>query len=457
MNKEKNREINFTEGNIYKKILLFAVPLLIGNLLQQVYFVADSIIVGKLIGSNALAAVGAATSITVVIIFFFQGIASGGGILISQFVGSGEINKISKTIKVAAIFTLVLGVICSLIGFLLTENILKWINVPANVFDETYKYLAVSFLGAMIPMLCYNMGASVMRALGDSKTPLYYLMVASAINIFLDIIFVKYIGMGVEGTAVATVIAQSIAATLIFINIYKRQKSNITKKREDNIFALDLFKQMIKIGMPIGVQDVVITFSGVIMQRHINGIGSDAMAGWSIFSRIDTFVILPFISFGIATMTFVGQNYGARKIDRIFKGVREGITMSVGVTIVLGVIVALTSENLFNFFTHEEAVIEYANDMIWNMVPFYFLLAMTRVYSSAVSGTGNSIVPMATNIIFMCVTRIILVPIFANVIGQNMESMYYAYWISWVLSFVSIYSYYMLKTKKQLKVSEGMV
>lgn len=453
-----DKNMDFTHGSIYSKLLVFSIPLLLGNLLQQIYFIADSIIVGQLIGSNALAAVGAATSITILLVFFFQGVASGAGILISQYIGAGQPHKMKKVIKASSLFTVVFGGIFSIIGFFLTDEVLKLISVPQEVFHQTYMYLAVSFLG-MLPMLIYNMGAAILQAMGDSKTPLYYLAVASVINIVLDIYFVKNLGMNVEGTAIATVIAQAVSAVLIFMSITKKgkvlsQSADITK---DDSRLAHILKQILVIGIPIGVQSIVINFSNIITQNHINGIGADAMAGWSIFSRIDTFVILPFISFGIAVTTYVGQNYGARNMERIFKGVKAGMVMSIGVTVGIGVIICFTAKYIFLCFTGDQQVIDYACDMIWHMVPFYFMLASAKVHSSAVSGTGNSVVPMITNILFMCVIRVILIPTFSYTIGHNMTALYLTYWISWVLSAVSIGGYYELKTKKQLKAQSSVV
>ena len=453
-----DKNMDFTHGSIYNKLLIFSIPLLLGNLLQQIYFIADSVIVGQLIGSNALGAVGAATSITILLIFFFQGVASGAGILISQYIGAGEPYKMKKVIKASSLFTIFFGAIFSVVGFLLTENILQWISVPKEVFHQTYMYLAVSFLG-MLPMLIYNMGAAILQAMGDSKTPLYYLAVASVINIVLDIYFVKNLEMNVEGTAIATVIAQAVSAALIFISITKKSKyiGKAAATIKDDSKLINILKHMLVIGIPIGVQSIVINFSNIITQNHINGIGPDAMAGWSIFSRIDTFVILPFISFGIAVTTYVGQNYGAQNMERIFKGVKAGMIMSVGVTVGIGAIICFTAKYIFLCFTSEPAVIDYACDMIWHMVPFYFMLASAKVHSSAVSGTGNSIVPMIINILFMCVIRVILIPTFSHTIGHNMTALYLTYLISWILNAVSICLYYEFKTKKQLKEQSSMV
>lgn len=448
---------DFTVGSIYKKMILFSIPLLLGNLLQQIYFIADSIVVGQLIGSDALAAVGASTAVTVILIFFFQGVSSGAGVLISQFIGAGEPQKMKTVIKAASIFVVIAGGISSIIGLIFAKEILIMMSVPEQVLHQSYLYLAVSF-GGMLPMLVYNMGAAIMQAMGDSKTPLYYLAIASVINIILDIVFVSAFGMGVEGTALATVIAQGVSAVLIFIKILKKSKAlEKVVNEKDNSNIIHMMKQVVKIGLPIGIQQIVINLSNIVIQNHINGIGPDAMAGWSIFSRIDTFVILPFLSFGIAVMTFVGQNYGAQKIDRIYKGVKAGMIMSIAVTVGIGIVICIVPEFFFNFFTKDETVLAYACDMIWKMVPLYFMLAAAKVYTSAISGTGNSFVPMITNILFMCVLRIILIPIFTATIGHNMETLYYTFWISWVASLVSIGGYYYFRTKKQLKAINGMV
>ena len=454
---KKKKEIDFIHGGIYKNLILFSLPLLLGNLLQQVYFIADSMVVGNLIGDDALAAVGAASSITIMFVFFFQGIASGAGILVSQYLGAHQYGRIKRTILAASIFTVAAGVIMSLVGAYFTEDLLRLINVPEEVFRQTYLYLFVSFAG-MLPMLVYNMGAAILQSMGDSKTPLYFLAVASVINIVLDIYFVSNIGMGVEGTAVATVIAQFVSAVLVFITIIRKSKEVSKENNEKSKTSLlFLLKDIMWVGIPIGVQQIVINLSGVIVQNHINGIGKEAMAAWTIFCRIDTFVILPFISFGVAAMTFVGQNYGAGKIARIFKGVKASMIISIIVTTVIGLVVCIFSENLFMLFTEEESVIDLACNMMWSMVPFYAIMAVAKVYSSAVSGTGNSFVPMIVNIMFMCVIRMILIPMFTASVGHNMDTLYYTYYISWVLTGLSIGGYYHFRTKKQLKGMSGMV
>lgn len=454
---DKKKEVDFTKGNIYKNLVIFSIPLLLGNLLQQMYFIADSMVVGNLIGDDALAAVGAASSITIMFVFFFQGIASGAGILISQLIGAHEPHKMKKVIKAATLFTVIAGIVTSVIGYICTADILNMISVPKEVFRQTYLYLAVSF-GGMLPMLIYNMGAAILQAMGDSKTPLYYLAIASVINIVLDILFVNNMGMGVEGTALATVVAQLVSAALIFVTIKKKGKEEERKyNNKDDSKMMILMKKIMILGVPIGVQQIVINLSGVIVQNHINSIGKEAMAAWTIFSRIDTFVILPFLSFGVAAMTYVGQNYGAGQIKRIFQGVKASMIMSIVVTVAIGAVICAVPEYLFMLFSKQAVVINLACDMMWHMVPFYALLAIAKIYSSAVSGTGNSMVPMIVNIMFMCVSRMIMIPVFTSNMGYTMDVLYYTYYISWVLTAVVIGGYYHIYTKKQLKQMPGMV
>lgn len=457
---DKNK-IDFTQGGIYKNLIIYSIPLLLGNLLQQIYFIADSIVVGQLIGKTALAAVGAAASVTIILIFFFQGLCTGASIMISQNIGAGRIDRIKSIVMASSIVVFVLGSICSIAGFFLTENILHWINVPEEIFESTYKYLLVA-VGGILPMLIYNMGAAILQAMGDSKTPLYYLAVASIVNIVLDIVFVHELNMGVESTAAATVIAQSVAGIFIFITIQKRSqeiknKAYKTTKITNNDNMVNIIKRILCIGIPIGIQQVVIHVANIVIQNHINQIGTDAIAGWSIFCRIDTFVLLPFSSFGIAIINYVGQNYGAGKIQRIFDGVKAGMIMSLLVTAIISVVIYMKPEFFFNFFTKDQDVLHYACTMIWSMIPGYILVAGAKVFSSAISGTGNSMIPMIINVLFMCILRIIVLPIFTEIGGRTMTVLYWTFWLSWIVTFIATWVYYRLRTKKQLMEGHSVI
>lgn len=454
-----SNEMNLTEGSIPKQLFLFAMPLLLGNMLQQVYFIADSIIVGRLIGSTALAAVGAASAITVLMVNFFAGMGNGAGIIIAQFIGSGDRHKLSETIKVAAVFTVIFGIMTSVLGVVLCGKFLTWTSTPQDVFAQAYKYLAFCFIG-MLPMLIYNMGAAILQAMGDSRTPLYFLSIASVINIVLDLFFVKCMNMDVEGTAIATCIAQ-IAAAILVCAVLKKKIDMTLREADENIGqgiirkeeneTLVLFKRMMVLGLPIGIQSIVINFSNIVVQSHINSLGSDIMAAWSALCRVDGFIILPMLSFGLAIMTFTGQNFGAKKIDRIFQGMKTGMIMCCSFTICISAVVVILARPCFAIFTDSEIVIDYACNMVYNMVPFYFLMAATRIYVGVISGAGNSVTPMIINIMFMCVFRVIFLPGISVVIGRCLRGMYYTYWISWVMTLICVAFYYYLRMKKRIE------
>lgn len=456
---ENTKSIDLTNGKILNQLVKFSIPLLIGNLLQQIYFIVDSVIVGQWIGSTALAAVGATSSITILMVFFFMGMANGAGVIISQYFGAKEYFKVTKVVKVAGIFTVALGAVFSLLGYFATDTMLGWINVPEDVFRQSHNYLSVCFIG-MLPMLIYNMGASILQAMGDSKTPLYFLLVASIINIVLDIVFVKFVGTDVEGTAYATIIAQAVAALLVMINIWKKLRITGSSQKGDVLGSGYVLKKFLVVGFPIAVQSVVINLSNIVVQSHINGLGSNVMAAWSAFARLDTFVILPFQSFALAVLTFVGQNYGARNYHRIEEGVKVGVILSTGVTIGISALLALAPGFFVSFFSSSDLVINEAISMIYHMVPIYFLLAIARIYVSGISGIGDSITPMIVNIAFMCVYRVIVLPLLAGIFDHNMTVVYYTYWSSWILSLVSIKICYNIRVKRKLrstKIDEKLI
>lgn len=482
------KELDFTNGSISGKLIKFSIPLLVGNLLQQGYFVADTVVVGRLIGKNALAAISSGTIITTLLIYLFQGVAAGVGIIISHSVGSGKTKSIKDIIKAATIFTGVLGGTLSIASFIFVGRILRLISVPEEIFNDTKLYLSIALLG-ILPLLLYNMGSNIIQSMGDAKTPLIYLALACVINIGLDIIFVNNFHMGVEGTAIATVIALSIVSLLIAFDIKKRIDS--FEKKSDRKILTDMskmslegiefdeseklgnsrhisindeleniksiFMKIIKIGMPIGVQSIVINLSNVFVQNHINGIGTSASAAWGVFGRLDTFIILPFLSIRLAITTFVGQNYGAKKINRIFQGIKVGTWLSILVTGGCSLVGCIFAGQIINIFTTDKEIISIAMDMVWHMIPFYVIMSISSAYTGGISGTGNSTVPMVINIVFMCLVRIISIPIFTKLEGHNMMSIYYMYWMTWVMTVIATAGYYFIVTKKELKTRSYVI
>lgn len=450
------KDLDFTKGEIGRKLWIFSIPMLIGNLLQQIYFISDSAIVGKLIGSDALAAIGSATAITAILIFFFQGVSSGAGVIISHLIGGRNLEKIWGVVKASSLFTVIFGGLASFAGYVYARSIMALINVPNEIMDGASIYLEVAMLG-IVPMIIYNMGSSILQAMGDSKTPIYYLAISSLINIFLDIFLIESFDMGVEAAALATVISQIFASVAVMISV-RRKVSKLSDTEGDLVKdssmdtkeLINTTLNILKVGVPIGIQSVVINFSNVLVQNHINLIGPSAMAAWSIFSRVDTFAILPFISYRLAVMTFVGQNYGAGNRERILQGVRKGIMFATGITVAISFVLYLFADKIFMLFTTDKDVIFEASNMIYNMVPFYFMLAIAAVYCSSISGMGKTMVPMVINILFMCVIRIFLIPFFTDIVGRNMDALFYVYWISWVCTTVSSWGYYTFVAKKNL-------
>ena len=442
-----------TDGIIYKQLLFFSLPLILGNLFQQLYNIVDSIIVGNFIGGNALAAVGAGSAVINLLIGLLVGLTTGAGVVVSQFFGAGDPQKVKQSVHTAFAFTLIFGLIISLVGIFVSDYILIWTNTPPQVFDQASVYLKIFFSG-LIFLTIYNMGAGILRAVGDSKTPLYYLGVACFVNIVLDILFVVVIGMGVEGVAIATLIAQAAAALLTVHKLMISSQSCRLILKEISIYGPRL-RQILYIGIPSGMQQMIISLSNVIIQGYINGFGADAMAGWSAYSKLDGILLLPIFSFGLAMTTFTGQNIGAAKLDRIRQGAKSCLYMSCGFSLAASLIMYLYGGYVFRIFTSETNVLQHAVYMMKGLIPFYFLLAVIQVYSGVISGAGRSFASMIIMVINMCVIRIILLwfiaPLFPDV-----RSIFYAYIISWLGCAVCMVLYYLKGSWKNTSLQPGI-
>lgn len=439
-----------TEGVIYKQILLFSLPLILGNLFQQLYNMVDSIVVGNFIGGHALAAVGAGFAIINLLIGLFMGLTTGAGVVISQFYGAGDSEKVRQAVHTAAAFTLIFGAALSVLGVILADHILIWTNTPPEVFTQASVYLRIFFSG-MIFLSIYNMGSAILRAVGDSKTPLYYLGIACILNIVLDISFVAVIGMGVEGVAIATLIAQAVAALLVVLKLLRCKESYGLVLNQIKIHPLRL-KRILIVGIPTGMQQMIISLSNVIVQSYINGFGADAMAGWSAYSKLDGILILPIMSFGLAMTTFTGQNIGAKRLDRIHKGVHSTLLMSCTFSVVTTVIMYVLGGSILTIFSNEPKVLEYGVYMLKGMIPFYFLLAVIQVFSGVISGSGNSFASMLIMVSNMCVLRVILLWFLSSRI-DDVKFVFYGYIISWFTCSAGLLIYY-LKGKWKNGISE---
>lgn len=429
-----------TEGNIWKKILFFSIPMILGNLLQQMYNTVDSIIVGNYVGSNALAAVGSSTSIINLLIAFSMGASAGAGVVVSQFTGAGNKKGVRLSVHTAVAISIVLGIILTAAGIIFTPKILKMMRTPEEVMTQSVVYLRLYSAGLLFSVV-YNMAAGILNAVGDSKRPLIYLGSASVLNIILDILLINVLKMGIAGAAIATNISQIVSCILILMFLSKVPENYRLRFREIKIYRR-MAGRIIKIGLPTAVQNTVISFSNVLVQSSVNTFGAKAMAGFGAYLKIDGFNILPIMSFSMAVTTFTGQNYGAGKTDRLKKGMWVVIIMGVAYTAVLGAVLLMFSDFFMGIFTTDKDVMYYGIQAMKYFCPFYFLLSIMHGLAGTIRGTGKTVPPMVILLISLCLFRIVwihfIVPRF-----DDIDIIYLLYPVSWFVGLVlmSLYAW----------------
>ena len=427
-----------TEGGIAKKIFFFSVPLILGNLLQQLYNTADSVIVGNFVGSNALAAVGSSTSIICLLIAFAQGVAVGAGVIVAQHLGAKEKQGVEDAVHTALALSAILGVIITAGGVCFSHVLLRWMYTPAEVFDDSALYLQLYF-GGLIFSVLYNMAAGILNAAGNSRRSLLYLAIASVTNIVLDLVLIAGFHMGVAGAAVATDISQLVSCVLAlrFLGrVHADYRVSIKKIRVQKKMAA----RIIKIGLPTGIQNMVISFSNVLVQSSVNGFGAAAMAGFGAYMKIDGFNILPVMSFSMAVTTFTGQNYGAGKIDRVKKGMWVTLAMGFAYTILTGILLLTFADPLMRMFTKDAEVIVFGKLAMHYFCPFYFLLSILHGLAGTVRGTGKSVPPMVILLTSLCLFRIIWIQFILPLFGA-IDGVFVLYPVSWAFGTVLMILY----------------
>ena len=427
-----------TDGNILKKILFFSIPLILGNLLQQLYNTADSIIVGNFVGSNALAAVGSSTSLINLLIAFSQGAAVGAGVVVSQYLGADDRKGIHDAVHTSMAIALILGIALTIGGVFLSRPLLLWMNTPQDVLADSVAYLQIYFGGVVFNVL-YNMASGILNAVGNSKRSLLYLGSASLTNIILDLLLVRGFHMGVAGAAIATDISQLVSSVLAIGFLVRVPSSYQISFRHIRI-QKKMASRIIRIGLPTGIQNMVISFSNVLVQSSVNRFGADAMAGFGAYMKIDGFNILPVTSFSMAVTTFTGQNYGAGKIDRVKKGMWATLAMGFIYTIATGALLLLFSDPLMRMFTDNTAAIAYGELTMRYFCPFYFLLSILHGLAGTVRGTGKSVPPMVVLLVSLCLFRIVwiqwILPFFPTIDG-----VFILYPVSWLLGMLLMVLY----------------
>ena len=428
-----------TSGSISKRMVSFALPLLLGNLFQQLYNTVDSLIVGNFLGSTALAAVSSSGSLIFMLIGFFSGISAGAGVVVSRYFGAEDEDGIHCAVHTTVAFGLVAGVVMTVAGILLSPQILLWMGTPESVMPESVTYLQVYFYGSL-GFVMYNIFVGILQAVGDSRHPLYYLMISSVINLVLDIVFIENFHTGVGGAALATVISQVFSAILCLIQLLRTHES-YRLSIADIRFDAKMLKQIIRIGLPSGVQNSIIAFANVVVQSYINAFGEMAMAGYGAYSKIEGFAFLPINSFTMAMTTFVGQNLGARQEERTKKGARFGILTTVILAELIGVGVFLLAPQLIAAFDSTPDVIYFGVEKARTAALFYFLLAFSHSVAAVLRGAGKAVVPMVIMMAFWCVIRVAFLAV-SIPLTHAIQMVYVVYPLTWGLSSLVFFFYY---------------
>lgn len=434
-------EVNLTEGSIAKNIIKFAIPMFIGNLFQQLYNVADSLVVGNFLGSDALAAVTSTGSLIFLLVGFFNGTAMGAGVIIARFFGAKDHENVKKAIHTDLAFGILCGAIMTLVGVIFAPQILTLMDTPEDVFVQSVLYIRIYFLGS-IAVVLYNVCMGIMQAVGDSRHPLYYLIFSSVVNILLDLLFNGVLKLGVEYAALATIISQLLATLMCLWRLTGKSQTYRVELRKIG-FDKGLLKQIVGIGLPSGLQNSIISIANVVVQANINAFGSAAMAGCGAYFKIEGFVFLPITCFSMALTTFIGQNLGAKQYDRAKKGAAFGIFCSITLAEVIGILVYFFMPRLILLFNAEADVVNYGILQAHTESLFYFLLAFSHTVAGIMRGAGKSTVPMFVMLGCWCIFRITYVTIITSII-PTIQVVFWAYPITWSLSSV-VFLIYLLK------------
>ncbi|RKJ52072.1 MATE family efflux transporter [bacterium 1XD42-54] len=434
-----------TEGVIWKQILIFFVPILIGTFFQQLYNTVDAVVVGRFAGKEALSSVGGSSSqIINLVVGFFTGLSAGATVIISQYFGAENRKKLEKALHTAYAFSFVFGIIVGIGGVIATPAILEMMNTPEELLADSALYVRIYFAGLLF-VLVYNMGSAILRAIGDSKRPLYYLIVCCGINTVLDLLLVLVFDMGVLGAALATLLSQAISAVLVtWTLMFRTAEMKLELKRIS--FQKDILIVMLRIGLPTGIQSSMYSISNVIVQAALNKFGVDAMASWAAFGKIDGIVWMICGAFGIAATTFVGQNFGAGKWERVRKGTRDCLLMALGSMMVLSFLITVFGGPLFTIFTSDTEVIAIGMKMVQIISPLYWVYGFIEIYSGSLRAQGSVLVTTFLTITGVCLLRIVWVMV---IVPQgSLGELVACYPITWTVTAVTMICYYIYKQKR---------
>lgn len=439
-NHNTNEVRDLTTGNPYSLMAGFALPVFFSQVFQQLYNTADTLIVGRFLGTNALAAVSSSGTLIFLLISFVYGTATGAGVVISRYFGAGDQDRVSRAIHTALAFGLFCGVLLTVTGVLFTPTFLVWMRTDPEVLPEAVQYFRFYFLG-ILALVLYNMCRGIMNAVGDSRRPLYYLIFSSLLNVALDLLFIAIFRWGVWAAAVATVISQAASVILCMAHLLKKG-TILTVELKKIRFHWDILREIIRYGLPSGVQNSVIGLANVILQSQINSFGKLATAAYGSYAKIEGFAFLPITSFNMAITTFVSQNLGARQYNRAKTGARFGILSSVLLAEVIGICFYHFAPQLISLFDQTPGVIELGVRQAHTIALFYCLLAFSHSVAAVCQGAGKAFVPMCIMLSVWCVFRITYVILIMHLFGE-IGYIYWAYPITWSISSVIYLIYYL--------------
>lgn len=444
-----DKKNQITEGVIWKQLLIFFFPIMVGTLFQQLYNTVDAIIVGRFVGKQALASVGGSAAVlTNFVIGFFTGLSAGATVIISQFYGAKNLKQLSKGLHTAYAFSITVSILISVIGWFSTPALLHLLKTPADVIPDSILYLRIYFLG-MIFTLTYNMGSSIMRGIGDSRRPLIYLVICCVINIILDILFVIVFHMGIAGAAIATVISQGVSAILVTRSLMKSY-GILKLELRDIRFHGALLKSELKIGLPGGIQSFGYSISNIIIQAVINNFGTDTAAAWAAYGKLDAIFWTVCGSFGIAITTFAGQNFGARKFNRVKKSVRVCLAMALTVCGSLIVFLMISCRPLYHIFTTDQAVVDIGVYMLRLITPSYVIFIFVEIFSGALRGIGDVLIPSTITLGGVLLVRLTWI-LFVTPMTGELSTLLYSYPLAWGATALLLIPYYFHRRKQALK------
>ena len=437
---------DMTEGSIVRQVTLFALPLMLGNIFQMLYNTVDSIVVGNFVGTQALAAVGSTTMIVNMMVFFFNGFSAGAGVVIANYFGAKDMEKLHKSIETTMAATFVLSLLFTIAGVAAVKPMLRFMATPEDVFGEATVYLQI-YIGGISGLLVYNMGSGILRAVGDTMRPLYFLILTSVLNIILDLVFVLGLHRGIDGVAWATILSQFISAFLT-MTLLTRSRDIYRLTWHDLKIDRAILGSIFAVGLPAGIQAIITAFSNVFVQSYVNFFGSGCMAGWSCYNKLDQFIMLPMQSMAMAATTFVSQNVGAGKQRRVNRGTVITVSMAVGVTAVIVALLYIFAAPAVGLFSPDEAVIEYG--VLFIRANCFFLLfnCVNHVLAGALRGRGDSKGPMIIMLLAFVGIRQVYLYVVTHFVANTPFLVGFGYPVGWTSCCIIELAYFFLRWRK---------